>query len=96
MTKKAPDKEIMAMAIKSAMFSVATSNPPVFGKDVVRLIYAVAVDMSEKLLKNVIPNLPADLQHQILVALTTAYHEGVRLGIEYAKLGGSPIEGEMQ
>jgi len=86
----------MKTAIDSCVFSVSSSNPEVYDQDSVRLMYEYAVDLGAKLLKKVLPSMNDDDRYQLAVALTTVFHEGVRLGVEFNRLGGQPPEGPTQ
>jgi len=65
-------------------------------KESVSAIFDYALDMGSKLLKEQIPSLTDDQKYRLAVAMTTLVHEGVRLGIEFNRLGGQPPEGPTQ
>jgi len=82
----------MKAAIDSCLFSIATDNPAMFDDGSIKLLYHYAMDMGGKLLDHIMPGLDDDEKHKLTVAFTTAFHEGVRLGCEYTRLGGDPPE----
>ena len=69
--------------------SISGPNPVTFSPAIIRMIYQYSEDFSEKLLNEKLAGLDPDVRRDVIVAMTTAFHEGARVGFEYARLGGS-------
>lgn len=87
------DVEILRAAIQSCSMSVSTPHPVMFNVKLLQMMHDWTNHMVDALLTDVLPWLDEDAEHDIRVACTTSFHEGFRLGQEYARMGGSPPEG---
>ena len=84
------DAKLFRTALRGCLMSLSGPSPPVFSGAVLRMMFQYGGNFSEKLLNEKLPELDPDARREIIVAMTTAFHEGVRVGVEFAKLGGSP------
>lgn len=89
---QAADTEILRTAIESCKLSVSGPMPIMFEANMVRTMHQWCRKMTEALLGDILRGMDEKTLHDVSVAMTTSFHEGFRLGVEYNRLGGQPPE----